>query len=196
MKKCKIENCVRESHTRGWCATHYRRVMRNGNANESTPFVGKAKSIEKRLDEKSTYVPFCGCRLWFGASVPRGYGVTHFNGRQQYAHRVAWQLAYGPIPDGLLVLHTCDVPACINSNHLFLGTDADNTADKVKKGRCNPARGEQAGNAKLTVEIVREIRSIYKPYDPVFSGVALADRFGVSSEAAYAAATGRTWRNI
>lgn len=196
MNKCKVDTCDRYSHTRGWCATHYRRVMRHGDANESVAFSGTAKSIQQRMEEKSTYVPFCGCRLWFGACVPRGYGVTHFENRQQYAHRVAWQIERGPIPGGMLVLHRCDVPACINVDHLFLGTDADNTADKVNKGRCNPARGERAGKAKLTEGIVREIRAIYKPYDRKFGGAALAKLYGVSSSVVTGLINNRYWSHV
>lgn len=196
MTTCKIETCDREAHTRGWCATHYRRVMRRGDAGESVAFSGTAKTIEQRLGEKSTYVPFCGCRLWFGASVPQGYGVTHFNHRQQYAHRVAWQVERGPIPEGLLVLHKCDTPACINVDHLFLGTDADNRADMMNKGRSNPARGDNAGKSKLTAEIVKEIRAIYKPYDREFGGGALAKKYGVSPSTVTEVVNNRYWSHI
>lgn len=76
-----------------------------------------------------------GCWLWRGASVPRGYGVIYFNGRQTYTHRVSYELHVGPIPDGLFVLHRCDVPACVNPDHLFIGSAADNVADMMAKGR-------------------------------------------------------------
>lgn len=135
MTACKVQGCECAAHTRGWCATHYRRVMRRGDDAASTPFAGLAKTPAQRMDDKSTLVPFSGCKLWFGASVPAGYGVMYYEGRQQYTHRVAWQLTHGAIPPGLLVLHECDTPACINAKHLFLGTDADNMADKMRKGR-------------------------------------------------------------
>ena len=135
MTTCKVDGCGRESHTRGWCATHYRRVMRRGDAGAGVPFMGLAKTPTQRLEERSTLVPFCGCRLWFGAGEQDGYGVIYYEGRTQNAHRVAWQLAHGAIPEGLQVLHECDTPACINVKHLFLGTAADNMADKMKKGR-------------------------------------------------------------
>lgn len=67
--------------------------------------------------------------------MPRGYGVIYFNGRQTYTHRVSYELHVGPIPDGLFILHRCDVPACVNPDHLFVGSAADNVADMMAKGR-------------------------------------------------------------
>lgn len=75
------------------------------------------------------------CWLWTGARARKDYGAVRFQGRQQPAHRVAWQLTFGPIPGGLFVLHHCDNPPCVRPDHLFLGTQADNMADKVAKGR-------------------------------------------------------------
>ncbi len=75
------------------------------------------------------------------------------------AHRISYELAYGPIPDGLNALHTCDNPPCINVEHLFLGTQQDNMDDKMAKGR--QAYGEYQGSAKLSDDIIREIRRRY-----------------------------------
>jgi len=70
-----------------------------------------------------------------GYRMPNGYAKKTYEGKQQLAHRVAWQQAYGPIPAGLEVLHFCDNPACINLDHLCLGTHAANMADMARKGR-------------------------------------------------------------
>lgn len=76
------------------------------------------------------------CWLWSGAPTSTGYGKLAFpGGGWQSAHRFSWELHNGPVPDGLQVLHHCDVPLCVNPSHLFLGTHLDNMADMRAKGR-------------------------------------------------------------
>ena len=77
-----------------------------------------------------------GCWLWT-ASVSKagGYGLLRVNGATRTTHRISWEIAYGPIPVGLSVLHRCDVPACVRPSHLFLGTQQDNLRDMHSKGR-------------------------------------------------------------
>lgn len=76
------------------------------------------------------------CKLWTGARFASGYGMRRVNKRLVYVHRLAWVEAHGPIPDETPnVLHHCDTPACYEVEHLFLGTHADNVADRVSKGR-------------------------------------------------------------
>lgn len=76
-----------------------------------------------------------GCWMWVGAMRPNGYGNFNLGNKTTGAHRAAWILANGPIPDGLQVLHRCDVPSCVNPSHLFLGTQEDNMQDMIAKGR-------------------------------------------------------------
>ena len=76
-----------------------------------------------------------GCHEWNGATDPQGYGRVNVDGKNSHAHRVAWKLANGPIPEGISVCHRCDNPPCCNVGHLFIGTNADNVADRVAKGR-------------------------------------------------------------
>jgi hypothetical protein len=97
----------------------------------------RRRSIVERFFEKTQPEPNSGCLLWTGAVHPDGYGKISPGGREgpKIASRVAWEIARGPIPDGMLVCHRCDTPACVNIDHLFLGTDADNVQDMVRKGR-------------------------------------------------------------
>jgi hypothetical protein len=100
-----------------------------------------------------------GCVLWKGFRDASGYGALNGGpgNKRLWAHRVAYELFVGPIPDGLQVLHSCDVRACINPTHMTVGTNADNTTDKVAKGR--QRRGERTPGVKLTTAKVLTIRA-------------------------------------
>lgn len=77
-----------------------------------------------------------GCWLWTGSVNSKGYGrIWYPPHRFVFVHRLAWTLAYGPVPDGLCVLHRCDTPRCVRPDHLFLGTIRDNNHDMMRKGR-------------------------------------------------------------
>jgi hypothetical protein len=97
-----------------------------------------------------------GCVLFTGTLDRDGYGQLTILGRIRKAHRLAWEVANGPIPAGLVVCHACDVPRCINPNHLFLGTQAANMADKGAKKR--QPHGEAQYMARLDAAQVRAIR--------------------------------------
>lgn len=99
-----------------------------------------------------------GCWEWQGAIAKSGYGACYFQGRFSNAHRLAWTLTHGPIPNGMWVLHKCDNRKCVRPSHLYLGTVRENARDAVERGR-HP-RGETNGLSKLTEEQVREIRNL------------------------------------
>lgn len=95
----------------------------------------KMTSLADRLEWSSIPEPNSGCTLWFGPVTGRGYGHFKWQKRDLLAHRAAYEVVHGPIPAGLFVCHRCDMPACINIAHLFLGTHEDNMADRDAKGR-------------------------------------------------------------
>ena len=91
------------------------------------------------------------CWLWLGGVTDSGYArCSRPGGKHVMGHRLSWELLHGFIPTGLLVLHKCDNPPCVNPSHLFLGTEADNTADMLRKGRKAPTHGELNGLTKLS----------------------------------------------
>lgn len=144
--------------------------------------------------------PNSGCWLWLG--TPRGsmgYGAFQMEGRNHQAHRASWLLFRSEIPSGEWVLHQCDNPSCVNPSHLFLGTQADNEADKVAKGRqsrgeahsaakINPARGADNGNSKLTIQDVLAIRAATVPQRQI------AKAYGVTQALISKIQRGEIWK--
>lgn len=107
------------------------------------------------------------CWLWNGAKLKFGHGVIGIGNKKTIlTHRASWIIHKGEIPKNLCVLHKCDVPNCINPEHLFLGTYADNNSDMHKKGRGGyggiGGKGRLSVKAKLTSEQIEEIRAIEK----------------------------------
>jgi len=101
------------------------------------------------------------CIIHKGAMFRDGYGSIHSNGKQWRAHRLAYTQAYGPIPKGLLVCHKCDIPLCVNPEHLFLGTNKQNAQDREQKGRGRPRKPKGILNpkAKLQEQDIIDIRN-------------------------------------
>lgn len=132
------------------------------------------------------------CWEWQSGKSHKGYGHARFEEQTVVAHRVAWILTHGHIPDGLHVLHKCDNPPCVNPNHLFLGTNADNVADKVAKKR--QSRGTSNGIAKLTEEQVTEARRRFA--EGGISMAALARKYGVSGVSMRCVLLRITWKHI
>lgn len=129
-----------------------------------------------------------GCIEWIGAINDGGYGNVWFNGRYWRAHRLSYETHFGVIPDGLHVCHRCDNRRCINPDHLFVGTDADNLRDMARKKRST--WGSRNPQARLTDDAVRMIRT-----SPL-STRELACLFCVGEGAVNDARSGRRWRHL
>ncbi len=136
-----------------------------------------------------------GCHEWLGCTTKAGYGWFSLGGsarKMRLAHRVAWTIANGAIPDGIEVCHRCDNPRCVRPDHLFLGTPMDNTVDKLSKRR--ESRGEQHALSRLTADDVRAIRTEHATgavgYRP------LARAHGVSSKTIAMIVRRQTWVHV
>lgn len=141
------------------------------------------------------------CWVWTGARNRKGYGVFSLwpNGNRT-AHRYSWELANGPIPNGMFVCHKCDTPHCVNPDHLFLGTPRDNTHDMIAKGR--HSRGEEhgesvrnakKGNRKLTEYTVLKIK---EKIQGGYTQRSIARIYGISQATVGQISRGVTWRTV
>lgn len=147
------------------------------------------------------------CWLWAGGRDSYGYGTFCVPvSRKVKAHRTIWNLEHGDIPKGLCVLHRCDTPACVNPQHLFLGTDADNMADRDAKGRTakgdrsgsrmhpeKVCRGEAVNTAKLTSQKVLRIRELI---DAGMSLTGIGLEFGITKNSVWKIKTGINWKHV
>lgn len=156
---------------------------------------GKRFPLTKRFWNKVSKTS--GCWLWMAGTNKKGYGRIQLQNskRKILAHRLSWELEYGPIPEGLKVLHKCDNPSCVNPKHLFLGTDKDNAIDRDSKGRGNwdnADHGENHHCAKLTYKKVSEIKQLLSQNE---RGKDIAMQFGVSKNTISKIKLGLTWKN-
>lgn len=143
----------------------------------------------ERFEQFVSPEPNTGCSLWFGGIHDKhGYGSFQFNKRRGLAHRWAWELYCGEIPKGLSVLHECDNPYCVNTDHLFLGTRADNIQDMCAKNRQRGAVGQANGNAKLTAEQVVAIRASGN------SIKSICEEFGIKKSMVFNIRAGVNWK--
>lgn len=157
----------------------------------------KFRPIEQRFWEKVNKTETCW--IWTGSLTKNGYGEIGLGGREKgniYAHRLSWQIHYGSIPEGKEVCHNCpngDNPACIRPTHLFLGSHLQNMQDAVKKGRLDN-RGAKNGMAKLTEEMVRQIRAIHAGGGRSMRSIAIA--FGLSPGSARRIILRLDWKHV
>ena len=135
-----------------------------------------------------------GCWEWTAGKNSDGYGEIRIGREIVLAHRFSWWIYFGQPPAGMCVLHKCDNPACCNPSHLFLGTQADNMADKVKKGRHLSVRGEAHSSAKLSNSDVIAIRKRLATGGEFQKDIARA--YGVSPQLISHIKTRRQWAHL
>lgn len=157
------------------------------------------RPLAVRFWEKVRVLENNGCWEWQGALFSNGYGLISDTYRRKsfLAHRVSYELLYGPFPKHLLVLHRCDNHKCVKPGHLFLGTHADNLADMDSKGRRvngPPRLGEENYATKLTVEQVLSIRKEYIPHK--VTRIFLARKYKVSLPLVQKILSRKLWKHI
>jgi HNH endonuclease len=194
-KICSIEGCEKPAEARCLCNTHYMQQRRANLLPIGTRARGTVEERFWRFVAKSD-----GCWLWTGKSVnTKGYGQLGALGGKGTkgitAHRLSYTIHKGEIPEGMVVMHSCDNPACVNPDHLSVGTQSQNILEAIAKGRkVLPKLPHPSGAdhpfSKLTEENVREIRS-----SPVMDTV-FAKRFGVAPSTVRRARIGLAWGNL
>lgn len=158
----------------------------------------KRRPLAERFWEKVDKDGPDGCWEWTACLNPQGYGKigTGRDSSPATAHRVSYELAYGPIPEGLWICHHCDNRKCVNPAHLFAGTARDNILDMHAKGRAvnHAPRGSRHPHSKLTEDRVREMRRRYQ--GQFGECVALAREFGISKGTASKILKGQAWQHV
>ena len=144
--------------------------------------------VKELFEDRYIPEPNSGCWLWLGAGDQDGYGSFNPRGERWRAHRYSWTVHNGPIPQGMLVCHVCDVTACVNPSHLFLGDEATNAADMVRKKRSRTGTRNHA--SKVTEQQIPAIRADARPY-PI-----IASEYGVTAQAICYIKQRRTWRHV
>lgn len=125
MTECSVPGCINPAAKRTWCASHYRRWQRHGDVQPNTPLriIGDLHAqLMAKVDRRGPDE----CWPWIGAIMPTGYGSIRVRKTVRLAHRVAYELLIGPIPDGLTIDHLCSVRHCVNPHHLEPVTRAEN----------------------------------------------------------------------
>jgi HNH endonuclease len=165
--------------------------LRNQDGTYSTE---ASASVKDRFYSNIHFEPNSGCWLWAGALHGAfGYGAFKIGNRQSKvdkAHRVSYELHKGPIPKGLVIRHVCDNPACVNPNHLEIGTVKQNAQDMVRRQR--HMFGEKHYQAKATEALVKEMRGCTSRSD----GIRIGTNYGISRQSANDIMSKRTWKHV
>jgi hypothetical protein len=189
MPTCGHKDCERPLYALGWCQLHYVRVRKHGNPEggntHAPPEVRFWRGVKKAGPDE----------CWIKTAKRGKYASFQPGGKGSpsvLAHRFAYEITKGPIPNGLIVMHSCDNRRCVNPAHLSVGTHKDNTADMIAKGRHARVApvGEASGKAVITEADVRMIRASSE------TNKAIADRLGVSRNTVRGVRIRRTWKHV
>lgn len=120
------------------------------------------------------------------------YGQVRRDGKMRKAHRVAWEESYGPIPDGALVLHTCDNPPCVNPAHLYLGSHSDNAKDRERRGRGRDVVGSRNGHSTITEQTAIRVKMMRG----VLSASLVSRVLGISINQVCQIMNGKAWKHV
>ena len=195
---CLFKGCGKKAHSKGLCIAHYQQ-QRQGKElkplQEQFHGLSELERFEKRVADHPS-----GCKVWLGAIMqmqnrPKADWHGQWRngaGEHELTHRAAYRMYKGHITQGAFVLHTCDNPRCVNPDHLYLGTQADNVRDMWDRNRAAPGvvKGTKHGMSVLTDEKVREIR------DSKETGPAIAKRLGISTTTVYDVRNRKIWKHI
>ena len=146
-------------------------------------------TIAERFEHYNLPEPNSGCWLWIGTYDHWGYGVLNVGPKKRKAHQISHELFKGP-SRGLHVLHQCDLPCCVNPDHLYLGTDQDNANDRVRRGRQPDHVGTTNPNAVLTEKQVLAIRTDSRPQQ------AVANDYSISIHSVSAIKRRLNWKHL
>lgn len=193
MRSCSIDDCDGVHYGLGWCFKHYYRNYKHGSPHVTLK--GSRYKIHKTLkdsiESKYTKKSDNECWNWRSYKGTGGYGNFTFNGKVYISSRASYEVYVGKIPENMHVCHKCDNRACVNPNHLFVGTVADNMRDMVNKNRS--AKGSNHSQAKLNESQVKKIKQMLKQN---ITHTEIAAMFNVGREAISKINQGIRWGHI
>lgn len=191
-ESCRVDACPKPpgKGKNGYCYMHINRIRKYGSAGGASTSRPVGESPESKLLFYGWNVAPSGCWEWLG---PRSheYGALRAGGATWLAHRLSYTVYVGPIPDGDVICHRCDNPICINPEHLFTGSQADNLHDMHNKGR--GVRGVKQHAHVVTEGDVRAIREAREQGIPA---TVLALRYGVHKRQIYKIANREQWKHV
>lgn len=185
---CSASGCESTAKSKGLCTKHYTRLIRYGDIQTTKIIVGD--DISRFMS--SMVVSSTGCWEW-SKFRKNGYGIAGLNGKLEQAHRAAWMVFKGDIPEGMQVNHKCNNRPCINPDHLYICDQVQNMKDMSDAGRGKWHKGSDNSQSKLNDESVREIKLLI---DSGATNRSIAGFFDVSQSCISSIKNGRTWAHV